>query len=82
MLLYHHESLTGLFTVRSHVGHSSHLAAFCAVFWMCARGGWSGLQVTGRPLSARIVAKSSDGIEEDAAVPKGRNPKLFQVLSR
>jgi hypothetical protein len=56
------------------------LAAFGAVFGRYARGGWSGLQVTGRPLSSRIGAQSSDGTEEYPTMTNRADADFLQVL--
>jgi hypothetical protein len=58
------------------------LAALGAVFERSARGGWSGLLVTGRPLRARAAAQSGDGIEELHPVPDRRDAKVLQCLVR
>jgi molybdenum ABC transporter molybdate-binding protein len=56
------------------------LAALGAVLGRYAWGGWSGLQVTGRPLSSRIGAQSSDGSEEYPAMTNGADADFLQVL--
>jgi hypothetical protein len=56
------------------------LAALGAVFVRRARRTWSGLQVIGRPRSARIRAQRTDGIEELAAVPNNGDAEVLEVL--
>ena len=50
--------------------HHRHLAAFGAVFGMCAWGGRCGRCVNEGRLAARVAMQSSDGIEQLHAVPE------------
>ena len=62
--------------------HHGDLAAFGAVFWMCAWDTRRGRCVNkGRP-TARVITQSGNGVEQLHPVPECRDAKLLQVLFR
>jgi hypothetical protein len=61
--------------------HDRDLAPLGAIFGRRPYG-WSGLRVTGRPPSTRVVTQSSDCIEQLYPMPKCCDAKLLQVLFR
>ena len=60
--------------------HHRHLAAFGAVFGMCAWRNRRGRGVNGGRFTAPVVTQSSNGIEEYPAITNGTDADFLQVL--